>query len=522
LSTVPYTFATASGNVPASQLDANFANVKASVDTAGVVTAEAQPNIRSVGTLTSLTVSGNVNAANFVGNFTGTVSNAVYANTANVATTAISAQTVTASTQLSITQVGTMTVLSVVGNVDGGNLRTVGSVSAIGSVTGLQFIGAGTGLTGTASGLAVATVTTAAQPNITSVGTLTSLVSSGNITTSGGYFLGNGSQLTGIATSSSYAAGDLTGNTLSGNVSNSSLTSVGTLSTLSVTGNITSNANISGSYILGNGSQLTGITATANYNNSNVTTLLSSFGSNTISTTGSITAGNFIGNGSGLSTITGANITGTVSVAATATTAATVTTAAQPNITSVGTLTSVSVTGNITAGNVIATNLSGPVFMANVSAGQGVPTSPSGISQLPLVYDNVIANVGGDYSVGNSSTGSSFTASVPGFYQVSSAIGVTPSNWANVASYSSTGVVGIYVNDNPVASGPLIDFAGIVIGNTILEVTTSSSISTLVELNAGDTLKCKLAYLTTAPNNFWNTSTNLVQGYFQACWIREN
>ena len=182
MSTVPYTFANASGNVPASQLDANFANVKASVDTAGVVTAEAQPNIRSVGTLTSLTVSGNVNAANFVGNFVGTVSNAVYANTANLSTTAISAQTVTASTQLSITQVGTMTVLSVVGNVDGGNLRTVGSVSASGNVTGLRFNGAGTGLTGTASGLAVGTVTTAAQPNITSLGTLTSLVSSGNIT----------------------------------------------------------------------------------------------------------------------------------------------------------------------------------------------------------------------------------------------------------------------------------------------------------------------------------------------------
>jgi hypothetical protein len=290
LSTVPYTFATATGNVPASQLDANFANVKASVDSAGVVTAEAQPNIRSVGTLTSLSVSGNVNAANFVGNFVGSISNAVYANTANVATTAISAQTVTASTQLSITQVGTMTVLSVVGNVTGGNIRTVGSVSATGNVTGLQFNGAGTGLTGTASGFAAGTVTTAAQPNITSVGTLTSLVSSGNITTSGGYFIGNGSQLTGISTASSYPASDLTGNTLSSNVVNSSLTSVGTLASLGVTGNITSSANISGSYILGNGSQLTGITA--NYSNSNVTTLLSSFGSNTISTSGNITAGN--------------------------------------------------------------------------------------------------------------------------------------------------------------------------------------------------------------------------------------
>jgi hypothetical protein len=405
MSTVPYTFATASGNIPLSQLDTNFSNVKAFATTAGTVTIGAQPNITSVGTLTSLTVSGNLSAGNISGTFSGSISNAVYATSAGSATTATTA----------------------------------------------------------------GTVTTAAQPNITSVGTLISLVSSGNITSS---------------------------------------------------------ANISGSYILGNGSQLTGITA--NYNNSNVTTLLGSFGSNTISTTGDVTAGNFVGalNGSGanVTAISATNISaGTLAQARLANSTLTLgntTLTLGATTTTVTGLTSLSVTGNINAGNVIATNLSGPVFMANVSAGQGVPTSPSGISQLPLVYDNVIANVGGDYSVGNSSTGSIFTASVPGFYQVSSAIGVTPSNWANVASYSSTGVVGIYVNDNPVASGPLIDFAGIVIGNIILQVTTSSSISTLVELNAGDTLKCKLAYLTTAPSNFWNTSTNLVQGYFQAAWIR--
>jgi len=58
--------------------------------------------------------------------------------------------------------------------------------------------------------------------------------------------------------------------------------------TISVAGNIT------GNYIFGNGSQLTGLPAT--YGNSNVITLLSAFGSNTITTTGNITAGNFIGN----------------------------------------------------------------------------------------------------------------------------------------------------------------------------------------------------------------------------------
>jgi hypothetical protein len=56
----------------------------------------------------------------------------------------------------------------------------------------------------------------------------------GNIVSSG-LFIGNGSQLTGVI--SSPAASQLTGNTLSPNVVISSLTSVGVLSSLSVTGN---------------------------------------------------------------------------------------------------------------------------------------------------------------------------------------------------------------------------------------------------------------------------------------------
>lgn len=101
--------------------------------------------------------------------------------------------------------------------------------------------------------------------------------------------------------------------------------------------------------------------------------------------TGNIDFGGVInGNGSGLSSITGANVTGTVSnatyaasagsattatsatSATTATTAGTVTTAAQPNITSVGTLTSLSVSGTMTGNaaglaNIPAANLSGNV-----------------------------------------------------------------------------------------------------------------------------------------------------------------
>ena len=76
--------------------------------------------------------------------------------------------------------------------------------------------------------------------------------------------------------------------------------SISNVAVISATGNIT------GNYILGNGSQLTGLPAT--YGNSNVSTFLAAYGSNSISTTGNITAGNLIGNIS----ITG-NVTGTSS-----------------------------------------------------------------------------------------------------------------------------------------------------------------------------------------------------------------
>ena len=96
-----------------------------------------------------------------------------------------------------------------------------------------------------------------------------------------------------------------------------------------IRGNASVTGNITGSYFLGNGSQLTGITANTTYNDSNVTTLLAAFGSNTISSTGNITTtanvsgGNLLGIGSG---ITGINAFGNVVVAGQSTVSADTTT----------------------------------------------------------------------------------------------------------------------------------------------------------------------------------------------------
>ena len=74
--------------------------------------------------------------------------------------------------------------------------------------------------------------------------------------------------------------------TASGSGGNISGANVITANVFSASGNIT------GNYFIGNGSLLTGISAS--YSNSNVATFLAAYGSNTVSTTGNITGGNLI------------------------------------------------------------------------------------------------------------------------------------------------------------------------------------------------------------------------------------
>ena len=105
--TVPYTFGNESSPIPLSQLDANFATTPAYANTAGNVINSNQANITSVGTLTSLSVAGGINAGNI---YTASGISAV--------------GTVTAS---SFTTNGT---ISAFGTVTGGALDTAGAVTA--------------------------------------------------------------------------------------------------------------------------------------------------------------------------------------------------------------------------------------------------------------------------------------------------------------------------------------------------------------------------------------------------------
>ena len=190
-------------------------------------------------------------------------------------------------------------------------------------------------ITGNVSGnvATAGTVTTAAQPNITSVGTLTSLSVSGNATVgniSATNHTGTTVSVTGNVTGANingtfYGAGtgltSIPGANVSGTVPYANIANSVAVANVTGIGNIaTINKDGNASNILyGNGVFASAPTPGVSYGNSNVATFLASYGSNTISTTGNITAGNmlasnFVGSGVGSPTI---NSSGSLSISAT-------------------------------------------------------------------------------------------------------------------------------------------------------------------------------------------------------------
>jgi hypothetical protein len=348
-------------NVSASNVTANTftGTLIGSATSAATVSASSQPNITSLGQLTSLIVSGNISANN--------------ANIGNLVSATFIQGTLTTSAQPNITSIGTLDSLEVTGNITSenanlGNTATANYFAGNGyaltyingsNVSEVQYanFAAYAGYANiTASAEVANAVTNNAQPNITSVGTLTSLTVAGMLTSfnavmgntvSANFFVGDGWQIgnitganiTGTVANANYATySDISNFTnTAGSVTDNAqpnITSVGTLSSLTVTGNITAgNAN------LGN----------------------------------AVTASYFIGDGGFLSNIaTGAianyaNYAGNAVIADSANIALTVTENYQPNITSVGVLEELTVSGNLYAGNIEGGNL----VNANYLSGDG-------------------------------------------------------------------------------------------------------------------------------------------------------
>jgi hypothetical protein len=364
-------------------------------------------------------------------------------------------------------------VVSATGNVIGGNLLTAGLISATGNITGGNVSGTRGAFTNLAG-----TLETAAQPNITSVGTLTSLnsgaiSSSGNVTGANLLTAGlisatgaiTGAALTG--TSLTVTTGNITGGNLllSGAIIDSAQldiqtsaananialapngTGIVTVSTqVSAVGNVgggnvrtaglvTATGNITGGNILTGGliSATSTITSAANVVGGNITT------AGLISATGNITGGNIIA-GSG----SGGNITGVNMISATGnitcsnlilsgaiedsaqldirTTASNANIVLTPNGTgNVNTGANLSVTGNVqggnirTAGAVSATgNIQGNFFIGNGSQLTGIASgnAPVLITVTTISANYTIATGQNGLSVGPMTTANGVQVSV--------------------------------------------------------------------------------------------------------------
>ena len=282
---------------------------------------------RMVATATGVNVAGTFNAT---GN----------ANVGNLGTGGL----ITATGNVSGGNLTTGGVVAATGNVSGGNLTTGGVVAATGNVSGGNITTAGQLVSSVAIGTAPLVVTSTTlvtnlnadlldglnSATANTASTIAARDSSGNL--SANFFIGNGSQLTGLNTSIiSNGNSNVSVPAANGNVN---ISAVGNANILVVTGtgvNVAGTLNATGNANVGNLGTAGLITATGNVTGGNLTT------GGVVAATGNVTAGNVYANSG---TIGASLLTGTL------------TTVAQPNITSVGTLSSLVVSGNVTAGNV--------------------------------------------------------------------------------------------------------------------------------------------------------------------------
>ena len=299
-------------------------------------------------------------------NVTGTFSASGNANVGNIGATGGIFTTVagalTTAAQPNITSTGTLASLTVSGNANVGNLGVSGTIT-----------------TTTISG----DLLTGAQPNITSTGTLTSLSVSGNANTGN---LGT----TGVFSTTLSASG----NANVGNLGTALITATGNVigANIITAGIVSATGNVTGAFFIGNGSQLSGIDATAIQNgNSNVQVIANSIitasvagnanifavlgtgiqANGTVSASGNLTAGNI--NTGGLITATG-----------------------NANVGNLGTSGLITATGNLTAGNISTGGLitaTGNLTAGNISTGNLYATLGEVKANTANITSLLVANV---------------------------------------------------------------------------------------------------------------------------------
>jgi hypothetical protein len=229
-------------------------------------------NINTTGLIstTSNVQAGNINTAGLI-SASGNIITSANISAGNITTAIMSATGNITGPNITATILSVSTLMSVSGNIQGGNFLTDGLISTTGNVTSNYFIGNGSLLTG----IAVARIS-----NGTSQVNIPVASSNANITINGT------SNVAVFATTGQYVTGlvSATGNVISGNLVGQNLTPtrvtfVGsgkeidddaeftyndTTNTLSV-GNISATGNVTAAYFSGNGSGLTGTVGGSRY-----------------------------------------------------------------------------------------------------------------------------------------------------------------------------------------------------------------------------------------------------------------
>ena len=369
------------------------------------------------------------------------------------------------------------------------------------SGAGQYSAGTGLSLTGTVFSIANTAVTTGSYGNATAVSTFT---------------VNQQGQLTLAGTSGITApAGDLTGTTLNANVITSSLTTVGTLGNLTVTGNATGGNLLTGGLISATGNitggnittvgvanvgtlEATGMTISGNITGGNLLTggILSAAGS--ITTVGNVVGGNLntagimsAGSVNATANIAGGNITtaGIISATGGITSAANV---IGGNITTVGLI---SATGNVTGGNLITTGTfeaasissAGNITGANVNAG-GLSLSGNVLSAINTTSAiTTTANIaGGNVNVtgislsGNVVSDLNVTTNITGA-NVTAVANVTGAN-VNATTQGKFGNI-VISGDNVTGTNGIVTVNGA--GADVDFAISSDNVANLVYVDAG-------------------------------------
>lgn len=461
----------------------------------GTIRTAAQPIITSVGTLNNLTL--NATGAGLT--------------TPSVSSNTISATSITAPT-ISATG-GNTQVLFNNNSVVGASANLTFNGTRLTIIGNIQSTNANLGNLATANYF-TGTLTTNAQPNITSTGTLTRLSITGNLSsgnanlgnaTVANYFIGDGSLLTnvtsenitGVVANANYSAYGGLSNlantaTVALNVTQGAqpnITSTGTLTSLSISGALNGNV-ITAESIVADSSIITTDIASAGGNITGAAKIIA----------GNITATQFIGGGGNLNNLPGANVVGNVSrsvvsylanIPSSASSGAyflTMTSASTGNVrlftnssfgfnADTGTLNSnnfvalsavnastVSVSGNASVGNLVTTGIitatgslvAGSLRSTSSLTVSGVTTT-GGINSTEAIVTPTTVSAGGVISSAYVRTPLLTTGS-------SSAAGTITGNWGLSEGSRLTATFAdlaeIYAGDKHIEPGTVVDFDG--------------------------------------------------------------